>query len=402
MQVECGHCGHVLEVPPAHAGREVLCSHCGVISKMPGGALSMAPPRLPQPKPSQPIFVWVLSGVLVLVLVLFVVTRLQGDGSTSSEAAASGDERESQASSQSFVSRASPSGIPIPVFPGLGPAIPVPDSAVKTYFVDLGKVSSNRAGKPGMQMAMRIYLPPGSHDAKSIPCVLMAPAGTNLMTGNSMDAKGYHAESLPYAEAGMAVVFYSIDGALPSNFEEMDDAAFNLALSVAYHQFSIAKAGVVNGRNALEFVLQKLPMVDPDRIYSAGHSSAATLSLLFAAHEPRLAACVAYAGATDISASLRDVLRDPISRRLLTDLSLFAKWSSPDSYVGQYEMPVYLFHAEGDGVVPARHSIEFGEALEEAGKNVTLRTTKGGNHYDSMISVGIPGAIKWLRALPTK
>ena len=43
-----------------------------------------------------------------------------------------------------------------------------------------------------------------------------------------------------------------------------------------------AQAGLVNARNALEFVLARVPEVDPKRIYAAGHSSAGTLALLFA------------------------------------------------------------------------------------------------------------------------
>ena len=56
------------------------------------------------------------------------------------------------------------------------------------------------------------------------------------------------------------------------------------------------QAGLANARTALEFALAKVPKLDAKRIYVAGHSSAATLALLFASHEPRIKACAAWEG----------------------------------------------------------------------------------------------------------
>ena len=53
-------------------------------------------------------------------------------------------------------------------------------------------------------------------------------------------------------------------------------------------------------RNTLEYVLARLPEVDPERLYVAGHSSAAIWALLFAEHEPRIKGCIAYAPLADL------------------------------------------------------------------------------------------------------
>ncbi len=69
-------------------------------------------------------------------------------------------------------------------------------------------------------------------------------------------------------------------------FNENDRSEQNiLATNV---KFKAAAGGVVNGKNAVEYVLAKLPEVDRDRLYAAGHSSAAIWALLFAEHESRI------------------------------------------------------------------------------------------------------------------
>src|SRR5690606_19591377 len=101
--------------------------------------------------------------------------------------------------------------IPVPKFPELAAPMPVGAAGVKTYTINLGSVPDN-GGSPGMKMTMRVSLPPGEHAAGSLPCVLVAPAGTTLLEGASLDDGEYTDETLPYAEAGIAVVHYSIDG----------------------------------------------------------------------------------------------------------------------------------------------------------------------------------------------
>lgn len=281
--------------------------------------------------------------------------------------------------------------VPVPTFPDLGTPQVLQPSGVRVYFFQMPKL---RGAAPGHSMGMRVYLPPGDAAPKSIPCVLVAPAGTPLIHGNDMDADDYHKETLPYAEAGMAVVFYSIDGPVTGGENAKDSE-----IAVAYHQFRAAHAGVVNGRNALEFALAKLPQVDPKRIYSSGHSSAGTLSLLLAAHEPRLAACVAFAPCTDVEVRQADIANNPAARLLFTDIKNFLRQSSPKTHAAKIGCPVFLFHAQDDGNVPVSESQLFAQQLQAAGKKAELKLVPTGNHYDSMVNEGVPAAVTWLKGL---
>ena len=288
-----------------------------------------------------------------------------------------------------------PLNLPLPKFPALGESKVLSPSDTSVYFVDFGTVPGN-AG-PGMAMTMRVYLPPGNHAPGSIGCVLVAPAGTNLLSGNAMDNDDYHAEVLPYAQAGMAVVFYSMDGHMKESCAS--DQAETAAMAAAYKQFKAAGAGVINGRNALEFVKAKLPQVDPNRIYAAGHSSAAVASLLLAAHEPRIKACIAYAPATDVKLRMIEIIQDPGVKKFLPGVQEFLTQGSPRSHYMRIRCPVFLFHAKDDSNEPFASSARFARLMRMSSLRCDFVTVKTGNHYQSMIDQGIPRGIEWLKEI---
>ena len=122
----------------------------------------------------------------------------------------------------------------VPTFPDLPRGRTLPDGTT-VHFVDLAKAGNS--SDPAMRMKMRVYLPAGKHANKSIGCVLVAPAGTTLLHGNDMDNDNYHKETLPYARAGYAVVFYSIDGPLPQR-KPTDEQA-----KAAYKKFKSGESG---------------------------------------------------------------------------------------------------------------------------------------------------------------
>ncbi|MBA3312756.1 MAG: prolyl oligopeptidase family serine peptidase [Planctomycetota bacterium] len=280
--------------------------------------------------------------------------------------------------------------IPVPQFPELGELTPIDGSDVGTYFVALSSIPSN-TGSAGMKMSMRVYVPPGEHAAQSLPCVLVAPAGTTLLTGVALDDGDYHDETLPYAEAGMVVIHHSLDG------DELDEESAEASANAPYLLFRAACAGVVNTRNALEFARAKLPMVDPNRIYAAGHSSAGTLSLLAAAHEPRLAGAIAYMPATDLKSRMGDIADVPMSGFLFPKVGDFITQSSPDTHLAAIKSPVFLFHAKDDSNVPFADSKKFADALLAQQKDVTFDFVDVGDHYEAMVNDGIPRAIEWLK-----
>ena len=188
------------------------------------------------------------------------------------------------------------------------------------------------------------------------------------------------------------MVSYSLDGPVSGPPEQ----ASNQDFARAYAAFKAAQAGLVNGRNALEFVLARLPEVDPQRIYAAGHSSAGTLALLLAEHEPRIKACAAYAPCIDLESRLAQLVKDPTAPLILPGIQEFVIRSSPRTHEQSLNCPLFLFHAQDDTNVPFGDSQAFANSLRQRGRSVELVTVPRGGHYDAMLTDGIPRAIEWL------
>src|SRR5262249_55038981 len=154
----------------------------------------------------------------------------------------------------------------------------------------------------------------------------------------------------PYARAGFAVASFEIDGNVPRG-------ASNKAIVKGACEFRAADAGLANARVALDFLLARVPAIDPNRVYIAGHSSAGTLALLVAEHDPRIKACVAYAPCTDVEARLHGVsLSLENSQPGYKD---FLHNSSPRTHAAKLKCPLFLFHAEDDHNVSIRESKAF-------------------------------------------
>lgn len=273
------------------------------------------------------------------------------------------------------------SSAPMPSFPARGTPRTIAPGVEFTQ-VNLGIPS----GQPGQASTLYIYTPPGEHPRRSLPCVLIAPAGAPAFSGMGLGSED-QAEHIPYAKAGFAVVAYEVDGQL--------EGETNRAARRAYNQFSAARAGLVNARNALEYVLVRMPEVDPRRIYAAGHSSAATLALLFAEHDHRVKACAAYAPVSNIPRWLGSDVDE--MEAVLPGCREFFEQASPHTHASRLHCRVFLFHAEDDSVVPVHDTTGFANDLQRLNKDVTLVTVPRGDHYDSMIREGIPRAIQWLK-----
>lgn len=292
------------------------------------------------------------------------------------------------------VATMSPASVSVPQLPSLGVATPLPGTNSTFQFLQIKQGSG-----PGQSMQFRVYLPATQYAPGSIPCVLLAPAGTNLLHGNPLDAGDYHDEALPYCEAGMAVVCFSLDGEMTAD-PSAGDYAYGLALATAYRQFTAAKAGVVNARNALEFALTKMPQVDTKRIYIAGHSSAATVSLLTAAHDERLAGAIAFAPITDLNKRLGELAAEESVRRILPGLRTYLRTGSPITYADKYKCPLFVFHARDDSNELFQNTEMFAAMVKAHSAKIQFAIVNSGDHYDSMIEAGIPQAIQWIQSGP--
>jgi cephalosporin-C deacetylase-like acetyl esterase len=157
-----------------------------------------------------------------------------------------------------------------------------------------------------------LYRPPVT-PGETVPCIVIAPAGTRLFHGILL-GKGDSEEHLRYLAAGFAVVACEIDGPL-SEAQSGDSKA----MVAAAKKFQAAKAGIRNMREALD-VTETLPWVNKKRIFVAGHSSAATLALQTAAFEQnRIAGCIAHAPEVNVTKHL-DILLDLLEASGATNL----------------------------------------------------------------------------------
>jgi dipeptidyl aminopeptidase/acylaminoacyl peptidase len=263
-------------------------------------------------------------------------------------------------------------------------------------FPELGP---SRLIQPGIQfreatlqranMPMRVWYYQPEKPADKLALVLVPPAGSTLFAGMNM-GDGDRAEHYPYVKAGFAVASFDIDGNVPK-VGKVSDAA----LLKGAREFRDAQAGLANAKTALDFVLAKAPNIDPDRIYIAGHSSAATLALLVAEHEPRIKACAAYAPITDVEERLAEVI--PQLDRSLPGYREFLRSSSPRTHADSLKCPVFLFYAQDDQDIFVRQCTDFAGVLKKTNARVTLVSASKGGHYKSMVGEGIPKGIEWLR-----
>jgi dipeptidyl aminopeptidase/acylaminoacyl peptidase len=247
---------------------------------------------------------------------------------------------------------------------------------------------------PGHGMRLWLYLPAGAHAAKSLPCVLIAPGGSNLIIGNELnEGRGDHPEHLPYARAGFAVLAYGLDGDIRDR-RSVSDSRLKLAIQT----FLAARAGLVNAEIALAWLLAEVPEVDPERLYTAGHSSAGTMALLLAENEPRIKACAAFDPCPDITTNF-DAAATRDLRALFPEIDALFTTYNPKRHAADIRCPVLLTHARDDGVVPLAETEAFAAELRRLGKTVTLEVIPSGGHYWSMIHAGVPRAVAWFHDL---
>gem|GEM_PF-477140 len=288
-----------------------------------------------------------------------------------------------------------PSAVPsiAVAFPDLGPAQKTLSSGVVLHFVRL----RGSPAIPGSRTSMQVYIPPGDHQPQSLPCILVAPAGTPMLHGAELlSSDDYHDETLPYAEAGMVVIKYSLDGHTPEPPGVSDEAQMIL-MSQSYPAFKAAGAGVENGKAATDYALAKLAMVDPKRIYSAGHSSAGNVSLLLAASDSRITRCVAYAAAYDFESRMGDAVDDSSVQQFFPGIKAFVQQTSPMNRISDLHCPVMVFHARDDNNVPYTDAETFVARMQQSGKDIKFVNANSGGHYSPMISEGIPNALTWLK-----
>lgn len=221
------------------------------------------------------------------------------------------------------------------------------------------------AGEPGSNGRLTIYKPSESTAEPSVdrklPCVLVGPPGGSPIAFVPAPADADESDLISLAKSGHVVVAFHFDGELTP----ADNTPERHAL--AAQAFLASQAGLVNARNALDFVLARLSDVDPNAVFIAGRRNSGTLALLFAEHEPRLRGCIAWGGTPNVVLELQ-------RRAQLTgkqpdaDEMLVAERLSPATHAAKLSCPVSLVSSSADDA--AMHA--FQQQLQTLQKTVTL------------------------------
>jgi dienelactone hydrolase len=429
LSFQCSHCGRSYTTSEQWAGKQVKCKACGQAVRVPDlpaasppeevydltnddgegpAAAASAKPLTPRSFPtsgepvkrpkkdssgerssaSTNVFRGGIGALVVLALIGFRMYNAYRRG-----AARQARQAAPAARAPRFIP---PAGVPnrvawtMPTLPEPGPGVDL-ERGVRFHEVHLQ--GANRAGGalPGHSGKLWLYLPAGDHAPKSLPCILIAGAGSNLITGMEL-GDGDRPEHLPYVRAGLAVLAYELDGMMP---DRRNANVGNLAPFV--RSFLDAEAGLVNMRVALEYATTRVPSIDPRRLYAVGHSSAATLALLVAENEPRISACVAFMPVVDLLERFPPQLRTALPQLVPGADQFFGRFN-PRMGESKIQCPLFLFYAEDDH--NAQQNLDLATRLQGMKKPVTVSTVPKGGHYEPMIQPGIPRAIEWLKALP--
>ena len=389
ISFQCKKCGKQYETADETAGKTARCKQCGNQFTIPRPAKAPAadhydldepaplPPRAPAPMGSKPAggasrgamgkvkpksksagsgVGKSFGGVMgVVFLAVFLGLRgyriyLRTQRANNPQGQAQGNLNQRGVPAGLRVDRNGP--IAVPPLPELGPGQEIAPGVIRH------EARLPGGNQPGFSGKLWVYLPSGTPAPRSLPCVLITCAGTTLLYGTDI-GDAARPEHLPYVHAGFAVVAFELDGHVQG------DPPSEAELDVAVPKFLGARAGLVNAHVALEFVLAKVPQVDPSKIFAAGHSSAGTLAMLFAEHEPRLKGCVAYAPAIDLEKRFGPKNIQEFQRVGIGDLAVRY---SPKNNEAKLNVPLFLFHARDDSNVPYSESEASGATARGAGK----------------------------------
>jgi dienelactone hydrolase len=422
ISFNCSQCGRSYTVDDAFAGKKVRCKPCGATMRIPSSSSSggqppaeeappedlygladdepALPPRAPQAGPNLPASdsrskpkpkakagagssstkAKAFGGGGALVFVALVVLRIVLRLNRGDHAQHAGEPALPPPPPPVVVASAPADG---PAFSPRGEGAEI-RPGVRFFETK----ASGPADVATARMTVWVYLPDGPHEPHTLPCVVVAPAGSIIITGMDL-GDGDRAEHFPYVASGYAVLSYSLDGHI-ENVQAANDAQIARATA----EFVAAEAGLANARAAIDWMLKNFPEVDPERLYTAGHSSAGTMALLLAEHDARLKACAAFDPRSNTEGNFQPPQLAALRHIIPVVDQIFTAYN-PAKHAGEMKCPVLLFHAQDDEVVPVSETDAFASALKSAGKEVTVDPVPSGGHFQPMISQGIPHAIAY-------
>jgi dienelactone hydrolase len=428
MNMQCPGCGKVYEFLPEHSESQFQCVQCGMLFGVPRIPETPQQPVVqqpaqqePQPEASHPydpfagvdpsaamsgelndefsssrrdinFLPFILGGVALLVLlfcggVIFTVVKVCSK------------------SPEEQVYHFTPLSEPVPTYVDEFPERPVrweywEQGGTRFPFVkvELGVPP----GKPGYSDNLWILLPPrmpseaGAVTPGSQGCVFFVPTN-GMICGGMYLAEEDLVDCAPYAEAGFIVIAYEVDGFIY-------DADDPFEVQQEYAHYKASRAGLVNAEHAIQYVLARLPEVDPGRLYAAGHSMSGSLALRLAAHDDRITGCVAYAPEIDLSPYWNDGREQALNDQLGDDEAVaFLDHYSPFIQEEQIQCDLFLFHARDDELVEFHVTQSYAERMAELpGRELEFHIANSGGHSDAMRDEGIPAGVQFLRKIDAK
>lgn len=227
---------------------------------------------------------------------------------------------------------------------------------------------------PGTRI--RLVMPKTEARPGTMPCAFICPAGSNLLTGVAFD-EGEQSDYDTLVETGIAVCFYSLDG-VPQPGSGPDELQRSMSAYIA------SRGGLNNLQDAIDAVLAGVPEINEHQLATVGHSSAGTVALIGAAHEPRIDYVAVMAPVTDLTARVEPSLFDE-------KVIAFADRMSPVRTIG-FRNPIFVYHCSEDRVVPVEESKKFQRA---APRLVELEVWPG--DHAAALRKGLPRVRDWLK-----
>ena len=217
--------------------------------------------------------------------------------------------------------------------------------------------SEVRYSSDGLQVRAWLSKDPG--DGKRHPAVV-------YLHGNFTFAAGHWTSTRPFRDAGFVEMTPMTRGenGNPGNFE--------------------CFYGEVNDVVAAGEYVSRLPYVDPNRVYLAGHSVGGTLALLVSEMPSRFAAVAAFSGAPDMGTFLADEpaevkVFDPTDPREM-------RLRSASDFIRSIRCPLFVFDGIKENWVIPQTRI-FVTAAQQAGKNCQLFLVPGDHISSKAIAI---------------
>jgi dipeptidyl aminopeptidase/acylaminoacyl peptidase len=214
-----------------------------------------------------------------------------------------------------------------------------------------------RYPSPAGQLAAYITADPG--DGRRHPAVVWAHGGFG---GTSADNLTEDGDAFPFVQAGLVVM-------APSWRGENDNPG----------RYEMFYGEVDDALAAIDYV-SKLPYVDPNRVYMAGHSTGGTLTLLAAESTTKLRAAFSMGGAPDLFTVLRPFgigygntpfnWTDKKERRLRSAID----------YVGHLKTPTWYFEGSEETSYCA-DARKMETLAKKFGTPFTVNIIQNGDHF---------------------